>query len=58
MYQTNIRQKNHDRKNVNTTLSDALYSEIKLLARKMERPANELIEEGMTMVLEKYKKKK
>ncbi|MBY6035765.1 hypothetical protein KUV80_03840 [Fictibacillus nanhaiensis] len=58
MYTSKIRPKNHDRKNVNTTLSQSLYKEIKLLAKKMDRPANELIEEGMEYVLNHYKKSK
>jgi hypothetical protein len=58
MYTSKIRPKNHDRKNVNTTLSQTLYKEIKLLAKKLDRPANELIEEGMEYVLNHYKKNK
>lgn len=56
MYSSQIRPKNHDRKNVNTTLSQSLYKEIKLLAKRLDRPANELIEEGMIHVLNQYKK--
>ncbi|MDM5316199.1 hypothetical protein QUF49_09360 [Fictibacillus sp. b24] len=58
MYTSEIRKKNHDRKNVNTTLSHSLYSEIKALAKKLDKPANELIEEGMVHVLNQYKKTK
>jgi hypothetical protein len=58
MYTSQIRSKNSDRKNVNTTLSQSLYQEIKLLAKKLDRPANELIEEGMVHVLNQYKKNK
>ncbi|MFE1244194.1 hypothetical protein ACFW35_08700 [Fictibacillus sp. NPDC058756] len=58
MYTSQIRTKNHDRKNVNTTLSQSLYKEIKLLAKKLDRPANELIEEGMVHVLNQYTKNK
>jgi hypothetical protein len=58
MYTSQIRSKNPDRKNVNTTLSQSLYQEIKLLAKKLDRPANELIEEGMVHVLNQYKKNK
>ncbi|SDM75421.1 hypothetical protein SAMN04488137_1783 [Fictibacillus solisalsi] len=57
MYQSRIRPKNDDRKNVNTTLSQSLYKEIKALAAKFDRPANDLLEEGMRHVIEKYKKK-
>jgi hypothetical protein len=42
------------RKNVNTTLDENLYKEIKLLAVKLDRGANDLIEEGMRYILEKY----
>ncbi|MDN4074472.1 MULTISPECIES: ribbon-helix-helix domain-containing protein [Fictibacillus] len=55
MYQSSIRPKNDDRKNVNTTLSQSLYKELKALAAKLDRPANDLLEEGMRHVLEKYK---
>lgn len=58
MYQSNIRPKNDDRKNVNTTLSQSLYKELKMLAAKLDRPANDLLEEGMQHVLNKYKNKK
>ncbi|MGC4376408.1 hypothetical protein WD019_05625 [Fictibacillus sp. Mic-4] len=58
MYQSDIRKKNEDRKNVNTTLSQQLYEEIKLLAKRLNRPANDLIEEGMRHVLAKYKGKR
>ena len=57
MYKSQIRSKNNDRKNVNTTLSQSLYKEIKHLAKKLDRPANELIEEGMVHVLNQYKNK-
>jgi hypothetical protein len=55
-YRSDLRKKNPDRKNVNTTLSQNLYKEIKTLAAKLDRPANDLLEEGMRMVLTKYKK--
>ncbi|MCK6257429.1 ribbon-helix-helix domain-containing protein [Fictibacillus sp. WQ 8-8] len=58
MYQSSIRPKNDDRKNVNTTLSQSLYKELKALAAKLDRPANDLLEEGMRHVLEKYKNKR
>ncbi|MDR7072458.1 hypothetical protein [Fictibacillus barbaricus] len=58
MYNSEIRPKNPDRKNINTTLSYSLYQEIKQLAKKLDRPANELIEEGMIHVLNTYKKNK
>ncbi|WNB93803.1 ribbon-helix-helix domain-containing protein [Bacillus sp. NEB1478] len=58
MYNSEIRTKNPDRKNVNTTLSHSLYQEIKQLAKRLNLPANELIEEGMIHVLNTYKKNK
>ncbi len=42
------------RKNINTTLDEDLYIEIKILAIKLKTNANDLIEEGMKYVLEKY----
>lgn len=55
-YQSKLRKKNLDRKNVNTTLSQQLYTDIKYLAKRQNRSANELLEEGMRLVLEKYQK--
>lgn len=44
------------RKNVNTTLDDNMYKKIQILALLMgDKKANDLIEEGMIYVLEKYK---
>lgn len=43
------------RKNINTTLDQDLYKQIKLLAIKRDVKANDLIEEGMKYVLSKYK---
>ncbi|MVX63648.1 hypothetical protein GKZ28_08060 [Clostridium chromiireducens] len=43
------------RKNINTTLDQDLYKQIKLLAVKRDVKANDLIEEGMKYVLSKYK---
>lgn len=42
------------RKNKNTTLDEDLYEKIQILAIKTKKNANDLIEEGMKMVLEKY----
>jgi hypothetical protein len=42
------------RKNINTTLDEDLYTEIKILAIKLRTNANDLIEEGMKYVIEKY----
>lgn len=46
------------RKNVNTTLDEELYEEIKILAIRMKLNANDLIEEGMKIVYEKHTGKK
>jgi hypothetical protein len=42
------------RKNINTTLEEMLYKKIKVLAIKLYKNANDLMEEGMEMVLDKY----
>lgn len=42
------------RKNVNTTLDEDLYKQIKILAISLDLKANDLIEEGMTHILQKY----
>jgi hypothetical protein len=44
------------RKNINTTIDEDLYTEIKILAIKLKTNANDLIEEGMQYVIEKYSK--
>ena len=44
------------RKVVNTTLDSNLYKQIKILAIEIDKNANDLLEEGMQMVLEKYGK--
>lgn len=44
------------RKAVNTTLNEELYQKIRILALKKGCNANDLIEEGMKMVLNKYEK--
>lgn len=46
------------RKNINTTLDEDLYTELKILAIKLKTNANDLIEEGMKYVIEKYKQQK
>lgn len=43
-----------ERRTVNTTLSKELYKKIRILALKEECHANDLMEEGMKAVLEKY----
>ena len=42
------------RKNINTTIDEELYVRVKILAIKLKKNANELIEEGMEYVLNKY----
>jgi len=46
------------RKNINTTLDENLYKKIKVLAIELDKNANDLIEEGMEYVLDKYKNNK
>ena len=43
------------RKNINTTIDEDLYKEIRILALQKGTNANDLIEEGMRYVIEKYK---
>ena len=45
------------RKNINTTLDEDLYKKIKVLAIKLDKNANDLIEEGMEYILNKYENK-
>lgn len=45
------------RKNMNTTIDEKLYKAIKFLALELDIDANDLLEEGMKLVLEKYGKK-
>ena len=42
------------RKAVNTTLNEELYQKIRILALKKGCNANDLMEEGMKMILNKY----
>lgn len=42
------------RKNINTTLDEDLYKSIRILALQKGKNANDLIEEGMKYILEKY----
>jgi hypothetical protein len=42
------------RKAVNTTLNEELYQKIKILALKKGCNANDLIEEGMEYIIDKY----
>lgn len=45
------------RKSRTTTLNDDLYKAINILKNFLDKDANDLIEEGMEDVLEKYKDK-
>ena len=42
------------RKNINTTLEEKLYKKIKVLAIQLDKNANDLIEEGMKYIIDKY----
>jgi len=42
------------RERLNTTIDKDLYRRIKVLAAKQDKHANELLEEGMMLVLTKY----
>ena len=45
------------RKNINTTIDEDLYLEIRMLALKLKVNANDLIEEGMKLILERENEK-
>ena len=45
------------RKAVNTTLDEDLYKKIKVLAIELDKNANDLIEEGMEYIINKYSEK-
>lgn len=42
------------RKNINTTIDEDLYFQIKIIALQNKINANDLIEEGMRLIIEKY----
>jgi len=42
------------RKNIATTLDEELYKKIKVLAIELDKNANDLIEEGMGYIIDKY----
>ncbi|MCK8828130.1 ribbon-helix-helix domain-containing protein [Natroniella acetigena] len=44
------------KKNIHTTVDKELVKEAKIMAIKLDINLNELIEEGLEMVLEKYEK--
>ena len=45
------------RKNINTTLDEELYKNIRILALQKGVNANDLIEEGMKLIIEREDKK-
>lgn len=45
------------RKNVNTTIDEDLYLEIRMLTLKLKSNANDLIEEVIRLILERENKK-
>ncbi|MBU3204358.1 hypothetical protein [Clostridium algidicarnis] len=45
------------RKNINTTLDEELYKSIRMLALQKGINANDLIEEGMKLIIERENKK-
>ena len=45
------------RKNINTTLDEELYKSIRILALQKGVNANDLIEEGMKLIIEREDKK-
>lgn len=55
-YESKIRTFNPDRVTKNTTISQSLLNDIKILAANLDRPFNSLIEEGIDYVLKTYKK--
>lgn len=54
MYTSKIRFKNGSRVNFNTTLSENLLSQIKVIAKSKDTSYNFLLEDGMVWVLENY----
>ena len=42
------------RKNVNTTLNESLYKNLKSLALQLDVNANDLLEEGINLIFDKY----
>jgi uncharacterized protein YaaR (DUF327 family) len=43
-----------ERKNINTTLNVGLYKKIKVLAAKLDKHTNDVLEEAMRDILKKY----
>jgi len=46
------------RKNIATTLEEELYKKIKVLAIELDKNANDLLEEGMEYIIDKYENQK
>lgn len=46
------------RKDIGTTLDEELYNTIKILAIKHKLKANDLLEEGMKLIIQKYEDNK
>ena len=46
-----------DRKSISTRLDKNLYKKLQVLAIELDKNANDLLEEGMNLVLEKYAEK-
>lgn len=46
------------RKHFTTSIDEKLLREVKKLAVDLDKKTNDLIEEGLTYILDKYKKKK
>lgn len=53
-----MKSKDGRRKNFNTTLNIELYKKLKRLAFEKERHINDLLEEGIRHILEKYNNQK
>lgn len=45
------------RKNMNTTIDEDLYRQIRMIAVKLGKNANDLIEEGMRLIIEREREK-
>ena len=52
-----LRGEYNGKKNVNTTLDEELYKNIRILALQKGINANDLIEEGMKLIIERENKK-
>ena len=43
------------RKNINTTIDEDLYKQVRILSIKLNTNTNDLLEEGIRYILDKYK---